>query len=87
MASSTTEHGNLKKDVCAKEFAMLMDCFTEAVSCLHFVFHFTWFNFSFGSLLGAKHAINTEANKKCAVALFSIFGSWKSRELIQESWK
>ncbi|XP_032065128.1 NADH dehydrogenase [ubiquinone] 1 alpha subcomplex assembly factor 8 [Pantherophis guttatus] len=30
IASNTTEHGNLKKDVCAKEFAMLMDCFTEA---------------------------------------------------------
>lgn len=69
MASNTTEHGNLKKDVCAKEFAMLMDCFTEAVS-LHFVFHFTWFNFSFGSLLGAKHAINTEAHKNVLLSFF-----------------
>ncbi|KAF7236889.1 NADH dehydrogenase [ubiquinone] 1 alpha subcomplex assembly factor 8 [Varanus komodoensis] len=32
IASNATGHGDLKKDVCAKEFEMLMDCFTKAVS-------------------------------------------------------
>uniref|UniRef100_A0ACB8EL29 Uncharacterized protein n=2 Tax=Sphaerodactylus townsendi TaxID=933632 RepID=A0ACB8EL29_9SAUR len=30
VASKTTGHGDLKKDVCAKEFQMLMECFTKA---------------------------------------------------------
>uniref|UniRef100_A0A8D0B5C0 NADH:ubiquinone oxidoreductase complex assembly factor 8 n=1 Tax=Salvator merianae TaxID=96440 RepID=A0A8D0B5C0_SALMN len=35
VASKTTGHGKLQKDACAKEFEMLMDCFTKAVSYLH----------------------------------------------------
>ncbi|CAI5765768.1 Hypothetical predicted protein [Podarcis lilfordi] len=30
VASKTTGHGDLKKDACAKEFEMLMDCFMKS---------------------------------------------------------
>uniref|UniRef100_A0A803TU85 NADH:ubiquinone oxidoreductase complex assembly factor 8 n=1 Tax=Anolis carolinensis TaxID=28377 RepID=A0A803TU85_ANOCA len=46
VATHAVGPGDLKKDVCSKEFEMLMDCFTKAVtrnkplggSCYHFFF-------------------------------------------------